>query len=130
MALTELLFIYGTLLPGLRLAREMAGAERLGAAQVRGHLYDIGTYPGLIAGDGWVSGEIYRLSPDHLHRLDAVEEFVPGDPIASLYWRDRMEVMHGVLAQQCVWVYRYNRSVEGLQHISQGDYRSYLQGQI
>lgn len=42
---TDLLFIYGTLLPGLRLAHEMEGAELMGAAKVRGHLYDIGYYP-------------------------------------------------------------------------------------
>ena len=69
----SILFIYGALLPGLRLEREMSGAERLGAAQVRGQLYDIGSYPGLVAGQGLVSGELYRVTSEHLWRLDAVE---------------------------------------------------------
>ena len=38
------LFIYGTLMPGLRLAHEMAGAEPLGPAQVTGRLVDVGQY--------------------------------------------------------------------------------------
>ena len=103
----------------------MSGAERLGAAQVRGQLYDIGSYPGLVAGQGLVSGELYRVTSEHLWRLDAVEEMIPGNRAASLYWRDRIAVVTGDFAGQEVWAYLYNQSVDGLRPI-EGDYRRYL----
>ena len=61
MDLNELLFIYGTLLPGLRLDHHMTGAERLGPALVQGRLYDLGTYP------GWVQGR----SEEHTSELQS-----------------------------------------------------------
>ncbi len=128
MSQSDWLFIYGTLLPGLKLEQEMAGAECLGHAEVRGHLYDIGCYPGLVDGEGWVSGEIHRVSPAHLHRLDAMEEVVADDRSASLYWRERIKVETGAHAGESVWVYRYNKAVEGLKLIPGGDYRRYLLG--
>ncbi len=121
----DLLFIYGTLLPGLRLEREMSGAQRLGVAQVHGQLYDIGSYPGLVSGVGLVSGEIYRVTPEYLRRLDAVEEMIHDNKPASLYWRERIEVVTGDFAGRQVWVYLYNQSVDGLRPID-GDYRRYL----
>jgi gamma-glutamylcyclotransferase (GGCT)/AIG2-like uncharacterized protein YtfP len=121
----NVLFIYGTLLPGLRLEREMAGAERLGEAQVRGQLYDIGSYPGLVEGEAMVRGELYRVTAQHLRHLDAVEEMIPDNKAASLYWRDRVQVVKGDFAGQQVWVYLYNQSVDGLRPID-GDYRKYL----
>ena len=123
---TEALFIYGTLLPGLRLADAMAGASCLGEAVVPGLLYDVGPYPGLVEGKGLVHGLVYRLSPQHLDRLDGIEEMVPGDRLASLYWRIRIEVMAGACAPSRVWTYRYNRSVSGLRCIPGGDYRQHL----
>jgi gamma-glutamylcyclotransferase (GGCT)/AIG2-like uncharacterized protein YtfP len=123
---TELLFIYGTLLPGLRLDHHMLGAERLGPAKIQGLLYDLGTYPGWVQGDGLVHGEVYRLTSTHLQRLDEVEEVVPGDPVASLYVRDRIQVLVGTCSGQWVWVYRYNRSVTGCAQISSGDYLEHV----
>ena len=123
---TELLFIYGTLLPGLRLERAMDGAQHLGPAKVKGRLYDIGSYPGLVEGEDLVAGEIYRLDPQHLRRLDEVEEMVADDQDASLFWRVRIQIASGAHATQWVWCYRYNRSVKGLRAVTQGDYRAYL----
>jgi gamma-glutamylcyclotransferase (GGCT)/AIG2-like uncharacterized protein YtfP len=123
---SELLFVYGTLLPGLRLNHHMSGAERLGPAKAQGLLYDLGTYPGWVQGEGWVSGEIYRLSSTHLLRLDEVEEVVPGDPDASLYVRDRIQISEGTCSGQWVWIYRYNRPVTGCFQIQSGDYLEHI----
>ena len=120
------LFIYGTLMPGLRLEAEMQGAERLGTARVPGRLVDVGRYPGLLHGDGQVSGEVYRVSDAQLAHLDEVEEMVPGDRGASQYWRERVTVQEGVLAGQQVWTYVYNLPVQGLTPIAHGDYRRYI----
>lgn len=120
------LFIYGTLMPGLRLEAEMQGAERLGLAQVPGRLVDVGRYPGLLHGEGLVAGEVYRVSETQLARLDEVEEMVPGDRGASQYWRERVTVQAGAWAGQPVWTYVYNRPVDGLTPIAHGDYRRYI----
>ena len=120
------LFIYGTLMPGLRLEAEMQGAERLGPARVPGRLVDVGRYPGLLHGEGLVNGEVYRVSDAQLAHLDEVEEMVPGDRGASQYWRERVTVQDGALAGQQVWAYVYNLPVDGLTPIAHGDYRRYI----
>ncbi len=120
------LFIYGTLMPGLRLQAEMRGAERLGTACVPGRLVDVGRYPGLVHGEGRVAGEVYRVTDAQLARLDQVEDMVPGDRTASQYWRERVTVLEGPLAGQQVWTYVYNRPVDGITPIADGDYRRYI----
>jgi len=120
------LFIYGTLLPGLRLQAEMSGAERLGNATVPGRLVDVGRYPGLVHGEGEVIGEVYRVSDAQLARLDAVEDMVRGDRMASQYWREQLPVLSGPCAGLPVWTYVYNRPTEGLTPIPHGDYRRYI----
>ena len=127
MTRTHTLFIYGTLMPGLRLAHEMAGAEPVGPAQVPGRLVDVGRYPGLLPGPGVVHGELYRVDDAQLARLDVVEGMVPGQRAASQYWRERVTVCQGALQGQSVWTYVYNRPSAGLVVIAHGDYRRYIQ---
>lgn len=139
------LLVYGTLLPGLRLAGEMAGAEWIGPGTVPGTLFDLGSYPGvklLPAGlsgpeigqvHGLVHGLVYGVDAAHLARLDAVEERVPGDDAASLYLRLALPCQPADPATASphwpaqVWVYVYNRAVDGCPRIPSGDYRAYLE---
>ena len=120
------LFIYGTLMPGLRLEAEMHGARYVGAAQVPGRLVDVGRYPGLLRGDGLVTGEVYEVDDAHLARLDEVEDMVPGDRAASQYWREDVTVCGGPLQGQRVQTYVYNRPVDDCTPITHGDYRRYI----
>ena len=126
MRMTQLLFIYGTLMPGLRLEAQMQGARFLGAAQVSGHLVDVGRFPGLRLGDGQVTGEVYEVDAAHLSRLDVVEGMVPGDFNASQYWREEVTVLSGPLQGQRVQTYVYNRPVDGCTPIPHGDYRRHI----
>ena len=120
------LFIYGTLMPGLRLQAEMRGARYLGVGQVPGRLVDVGRYPGFLPGDGLVLGEVYEVDAAHLARLDVVEDTVPGDRDASQYWREWVTVADGPLQGQSVQTYMYNRPVDGCTPIAHGDYRRYI----
>jgi gamma-glutamylcyclotransferase (GGCT)/AIG2-like uncharacterized protein YtfP len=120
------LFIYGTLMPGLRLEAEMHGARFMGSVQVLGRLVDVGRYPGLLHGDGQVTGEVYEVDDAHLARLDGVEDMVPGDRAASQYWREEVTVLSGPLQGQSVQTYVYNRPVDGCTPIPHGDYRRYI----
>ena len=120
------LFIYGTLMPGLRLEAQMHGARFVGPAQVPGRLVDVGRFPGLLLGDGQVTGEVYEVDAAHLVRLDVVEGLVPGDREASQYWREEVMVLSGPLQGQQVQTYVYNRPVDGCTPIPHGDYRRYI----
>ena len=124
--MTHAIFIYGTLLPGLRLEAEMHGARFVGPAHIAGRLIDVGHYPGLLQGDGQVTGEVYEVDDAHLTRLDGVEGVVPGDRDASQYWREEVTVLSGPLQGQRVETYLYNRPVDGCTPIAHGDYRRYI----
>ncbi len=120
------LFIYGTLMPGLRLEAEMRGARFVAAAQVPGRLVDVGRYPGLFLGEGQVTGEVYEVDDAHLGRLDVVEGMVRGDRDASQYWREEVTVLSGPLQGHLVQTYVYKRSMVGCTPIAHGDYRRYI----
>ena len=120
------LFIYGTLMPGLRLQAEMHGARFVAAAQVPGRLVDVGRFPGLLQGEGLVTGEVYEVDDAHLARLDVVEGMVRGDRTASQYWREEVTVLSGPLQGQPVQTYVYNRPVDACTPIPHGDYRRYI----
>lgn len=127
----QLLFIYGTLLPGLRLEAEMHGARFVGPAQVPGRLVDVGRFPGLLLKSSqekecFVTGEVYDIDAAHLARLDVVEGVVPGDRTASQYWREEVTVLSGPMQDQPVQTYVYNRSVVTCVPIAHGDYRRYI----
>src|SRR5262249_36826380 len=86
-------FAYGTLLGGRRPAAIARTAERLavlGPATVRGRLYDLGEYPGLVLDPAAneVHGTICTV-PDEavLAALDAYEGFEPDAPARSLFVR-------------------------------------------
>ena len=120
------LFIYGTLMPGLRLEAEMQGARFVGAAQVPGRLVDVGRYPGFLSGEDLVTGEVYEVDDAHLARLDGVEGVVTGNRAESHYWREDVTVLSGPLQGQQVQTYLYNRPVDGCTPIPHGDYRRYI----
>ncbi len=123
----SLLFIYGTLLPGQEPDRLKAVCARLnmrGRAVLRGNLYDLGEFPGLVLNDGGeVHGVLAKVPGDLWPVLDDYEN-CPGPGlddglflrvIASAQMDDGTEV-------PC-WVYVYGRSVAGRAEIASGDWR-------
>jgi len=113
------LFVYGTLLSrarhpmGEQLRRE---ASLLGGASIRGRLYSLGRYPGLVesadAGD-IVNGEAYALdSPaSALGWLDAYEGIRPGKGEENPYERVERPIRLDSGATLIAWVYLYRKSV-------------------
>jgi gamma-glutamylcyclotransferase (GGCT)/AIG2-like uncharacterized protein YtfP len=73
---TDLLFVYGTLMRDLPLHRLLQPAARyVGAGRVGGRLFDLGRYPAAIPdGLGTLHGELYRVEDPALWAvLDSVE---------------------------------------------------------
>ena len=73
-------FVYGTLRRGEAndINRLQPAPRYLGEARVRGSLYDLGPYPGVILGGaGWVQGEVYAITPALERQLDLIEEVAP-----------------------------------------------------
>lgn len=76
----QLLFVYGTLRRGGSNDMAQFGwrARWHGLARVRGRLYDLGPYPGLVLGGAqWVRGELYWMDPSIEPALDRLEEVWP-----------------------------------------------------
>ncbi len=124
----ELIALYGTLMSGLERrpgAPDLAAhIEPLGECTLSGLLYDVGAYPGMVAGEGTVSGELWRtISPTALEILDEWEQYQPARERASVYVRRRVFVLEPEVQ---AWVYLWNKATTGLELIQSGDWRAQL----
>ncbi|MCJ2181474.1 gamma-glutamylcyclotransferase [Novosphingobium sp. 1949] len=134
-------FFYGTLLAGMdnavaRVAHRVLRCE--GAARVPGALFAIpdraGWYPALVAGEGWVQGQIWSVlagfAGADLAALDAYEECRAADRAGSLYWRSGACAVRGDGGRQAVQLYRYDRPLpRGARPIAGGDFAAWLAAQ-
>lgn len=126
------LFVYGTL-------REDAGHEMyhvlarhavfVGAATVRGELYSLGDYPGLVPRydtTDLIKGEVYEIRDDALEHtlsvLDDYEGLGPDNPLPHEYRRQLVHVTLDDGRHLEAWAYVVNRSLEGLGRIRSGDF--------
>jgi gamma-glutamylcyclotransferase (GGCT)/AIG2-like uncharacterized protein YtfP len=107
------LAVYGSLMTSEGMLGQL-GVEALvislGPAILPGQLFDLGDFPGLIAGEGSVPGELLMvLDPTVITRLDEYEACHPDSPETSLFIRKRLRLIEPAVD---AWVYLYNRSVE------------------
>jgi len=121
------IFVYGTLMSGLRLSHILDSSEFLGEAIVgEVCLYNLGPYPAIKQGDGAVVGEIYHVTNAILDQLDMVEGYTPNNLEHSLYHRQKIKILLPAISSE-VFAYFYNSSVQEVDQIESGDYRSYVQ---
>jgi gamma-glutamylcyclotransferase (GGCT)/AIG2-like uncharacterized protein YtfP len=124
------LFVYGTLrqAQGHVMAHFLASRGRwLGAGKVRGRLYDLGSYPGLVAPGGdneWVYGEVYELgqTAETLAVLDSYEGCSPEDLPPFLFERRPAPVFLPTGEVRSCWMYLYQGPVREEQRLLSGDY--------
>jgi len=133
------LLVYGTLLAS-ELPRApidvAASLQLIGRRRVRGRLYDLGEYPGLVLGRGLVEAELHALAdPGVLAALDAYERFDPDDPQGSLFVRRRIRVPRFGTGPDCrwfdrwaidAWIYCYNGPLDAAVPIPSGCWRQHL----
>ncbi len=125
--MTDTLFVYGSLRadaahPMHEVLREHGTPG--GPARVRGRLYVIDWYPGLVVDDdaGWVVGELWTdLDPAVWPVLDFYEGCSAEDPQPHEYVRREVAVESGGTAMPA-WVYGYARDVRALRVVEGGDW--------
>lgn len=131
-------FFYGTLIAGSGNRAEQAAHARLravGPASIEGALWAIpdtaGWYPALVSGHGRVQGVVYATTdgfgPEDLARLDAWEDYRPGNPEDSLYLRMEVQAIDAVGASLAAQAYRFNQPLpDGALAIVDGAFPSWL----
>jgi gamma-glutamylcyclotransferase (GGCT)/AIG2-like uncharacterized protein YtfP len=126
----QFLFVYGTLRRkgGSRMHRLLARhGELVGDATYQGRLYRVSYYPGVVPSDDRadvVHGEAYRLRNPHLvlPSLDRYEACGPGFRQPTLYVRLNQEIRLKDGQTLLAWIYVYNRPVNGLKRVPDGDF--------
>ena len=127
------LFVYGTLRKDVRnskfqmLEQEAGEVTFSGTARIRGWLFQLGNYPGLVLSDDpgeWVRGEVYVLTRpgETLSRLDDYEGCGPNDTQPYEYERVAAEIVLDSGSRERAWVYVYKGSIAGRREIASGDY--------
>ena len=116
-------FVYGTLRRGQAndINRLQPAPRYLGPARLRGTLYDLGPYPGvLLGGAGEVQGEVYVVTPALERQLDVIEEVAPVP--SGEYRRRCVEVEVAGQRLRCL-VYEIDpQRVQGRAVIASGDW--------
>ncbi len=133
MEASDYLYVYGTLMQPFDTAMNRflkANSRFRGTATVRGRLYDLGRYPGLVPDEATgrpVTGHLYQLrNPAKvLAVLDHYEGYDPVRPAAGEYRRERIRLTIEGEVLEC-WVYLYNADPDRLPEITSENYVDYV----
>ncbi len=114
--MSEYLFTYGTLQPGLApsyIAPAVHQLRPIGEGAVKGELYSLGDYPGAVLdplSKLVIHGVVFKLPEgiDLLPQLDRYEEFDSDSPESSLFLRELHPVTLATGQTLSCWVYVYN----------------------
>ncbi|MDP3850938.1 MAG: gamma-glutamylcyclotransferase family protein [Luteolibacter sp.] len=114
----EKVFVYGTLRCGGSNHFRMAGADYLAAGTVRGRLYGIDWYPGLVLDEAAAetTGEVYQVSPELMESLDDFE--------GNEYRPVRAMVTLSDATPLSAWVWEWLGPCDESQRIVSGDWLS------
>jgi gamma-glutamylcyclotransferase (GGCT)/AIG2-like uncharacterized protein YtfP len=125
---SDYLFVYGTLRGGCESEanREyLRGADFVSPAKIRGHLYMVDYYPGLVLSETehWALGEIYLLENEaQLHELDVYEGCAKKSPQPHEYERRIIATTLSSGEQVTAWAYIYQQDISKLELIESGDF--------
>jgi gamma-glutamylcyclotransferase (GGCT)/AIG2-like uncharacterized protein YtfP len=123
----ELLFVYGRLRRGGAQAFRMEGAEFIAKGSVPGMLYRLPGGPGLVRGEltsPRVTGELYRVTPGHLQRLEALDGGDPESKAKGESRRTRVLVHSLAIAGESweAWAWEWTGPIDPVQRIRSGDW--------
>jgi len=122
------LFVYGTLRKECETGahREYLGrADYVSPAKVRGQLFMVDYYPGLVLNETahWTTGEVYLLEhQSQLHDLDVYEGCAEKSPQPHEYKRCIVEIVLSSGETLHAWTYVYQQDTSNLELIYSGDF--------
>ena len=124
----HLVFVYGSLRDGNpgAMAIRFPSSKFIADARVKGGLYDMGAYPGLLldGSDSLVTGEVYEVDDETLNSLDQFE-------LSDDYVRREVEIAQDSERRRC-WIYVPDRGAELFSErmlIESGDWIEHLSSQ-
>jgi gamma-glutamylcyclotransferase (GGCT)/AIG2-like uncharacterized protein YtfP len=124
--MSDYLFAYGTLIPGCEPAHMNAICSRMeciGEGTVRGLLYDLEHYPGVVEGEGIVVGVVVRVPHDAWPTMDAYEGCPGPGGGEGLFRRIMTRATLNEGRELDCWLYVYSRAVRGRRIVLTGDWR-------
>jgi gamma-glutamylcyclotransferase (GGCT)/AIG2-like uncharacterized protein YtfP len=128
----DYIFFYGTLMRTFPLRARVGiddWLEYVGDGRVPGLLFDLGSYPGLVADvRSEVCGEVYRIlnAAKLFNRIDPIEDYRVMAPHDGQYIRQAMNATLDDGRAKTVWCYVYNQPLPLSGRIEGGDYRHYV----
>lgn len=136
----EFLLLYGSLGSRESMHAELGLAKALqplGPREIRGTLYDLEQYPGLVLGPGVVVAELFKIRDlSVLSRLDKYEEYDHANSEQSLFRRTtlqlpryRSRIANKLRRHPAIdpWIYVYNRPIDGKDRIEESSWYDYKQ---
>jgi gamma-glutamylcyclotransferase (GGCT)/AIG2-like uncharacterized protein YtfP len=129
--MTNYLFTYGTLQPGLApscIAPAVNKLHLIGEGSIDGELYDLSEYPGAVLNPRsthQIHGTIFELpnNADILRQLDDYEDFHPESPETSLFLRQLHPVSLTTGQTLPCWIYVYNGKPDPVRILPDGRFR-------
>ncbi|MGX6648153.1 gamma-glutamylcyclotransferase family protein [Maricaulaceae bacterium MS644] len=119
----DLIAVYGLLRAGQSGFAQFGLAHAFrdaGPCVLKGELWDLGRYPGLVDGEGRVLGELFEvMDPSVMARLDVFEDYWPGDPARSRYERRKVQLAE---PDREAWVYVWILGLNDARRIESGDW--------
>ena len=124
---SPLLATYGTLMRSFGSQDDLGVREELEFVERcrwSGELYDLGSFPGAVPGEGTVHGELFRVDASAVWTvLDQYEGYDSDRPEASPFVRRRVSLSSPSVT---AWVYWYNGELVGQPRVPSGDWRAHL----
>lgn len=106
-----LVFVYGTLKHGFNNHHLLDDSDYLGhveTSESKWQMYSLGGFPGVVAGENTIYGEMYSVSQYTFDMCDRLE----GHP--TFYKRELVDVVDGDGVSYTAWMYVYQGSTQGL----------------
>ena len=113
---TTRLFVYGTLMPGFANYVAITSLVRSSClSRTRGILVDLGAFPAMVDGEGFVEGILLEVEPAAIEIADRIEGF-HGELEGSLYIRKDVECQLHDGSHVVAWTYFFAAPEKIAQH--------------
>lgn len=120
----EIVFVYGTLRRGGSNGWRMEGGRHVGPARVRGRLYFVDWYPGLVLdrGGGEVVGDLFEVDEALLAALDEFEGGSTEEVDGAEYRRVKVEARSDDGEPLSAWVWEWLGPAPEERRVACGDW--------